>query len=438
MDRAAAVRITVLLILLALAGAVDAACPSRVPARGRLPGVSAQHETLSYWLRVLGARHDLDAALLSGADVDAYEATSRRLGASSLAFLGPVDAVAIAKQVAGVQAVAEKRLGDGVWRDAGGRTIDPATLSALRWRPDALVPELRVVVSPTSLRCVPLVQALYASDDPEREDDVNACSRLGPQELVQVLADGPGTMRLVRTRYALGWIARSAVLSPPVPSELVAAYVRGARVAAPRAVRVGSLELPARTSVPAAPKGHVLLATPARVGAVRRDRTQVPIRRTLTRRAILTDAFATLGRPYGLGGTGAGVDCSALLLETFASVGLELPRHSGDQARAGTTTVDLRHVTDPAERLARLDEADAAGVVVLYLPGHVALYLGRDARGVPMALHALGGYRTPCPDGGETKHVVRRVVVSGLDLGAGTRDGSLLERLHTLAVFGPH
>jgi hypothetical protein len=55
-----------------------------------------------------------------------------------------------------------------------------------------------------------------------------------------------------------------------------------------------------------------------------------------------------------------------------------------------------------------------------------------------MALHALGSYRTGCPDGsGETKHVVRRVLVSGLDLGAGTREGSLLQRAQMLAVFGP-
>ncbi len=430
-------RVLLLLSLLAFAGGAGAACPPRVIERGPLPGVTARHEQLAYWLRVVGARRDLDATLLSGADVDAYDATARRLGASSMAFLGPVDATAVGKQIEGVQAVAQKRLADGAWRDAGGRTIDPATLSALRWRPDALGSELRVVVEPTSLRCVPLVQPLYASDDREHEDDVNACSLVGPQEVVQVLADGPGTMRLVRTRYALGWIARSASLSPPIPPEMIAPYVRGARVAAPRPVRLASLRLPAGTSLPAAPGGRVLLATPARVAAVRRDPAQVPIRRALTRRAILTDAFATMGRPYGLGGTGGGVDCSALLLETFEAVGLQLPRHSSDQARAGTATVDLRHVSDAAARLARLDEADAAGVVLLYLPGHVALYLGRDARGVPMALHALGGYRTPCPDGGESKHVVRRVVVSGLDLGARTREGSLLERLQTLAIFGP-
>jgi hypothetical protein len=48
----------------------------------------------------------------------------------------------------------------------------------------------------------------------------------------------------------------------------------------------------------------------------------------------------------------------------------------------------------------------------------------------------IRGARTGADGTGETKHVIRRVVVSGLDLGAGTREGSLLQRVQTLAVFG--
>ena len=88
---------------------------------------------------------------------------------------------------------------------------------------------------------------------------------------------------------------------------------------------------------------------------------------------------------------------------------------------------------DPAERLARLDEADRAGVVVLYLPGHVALYLGCDAgRADGDSTRSAAGARRART----VPHVIRRVVVSGLDLGAGTREGSLLQRVQTLAVFG--
>jgi hypothetical protein len=66
------------------------------------------------------------------------------------------------------------------------------------------------------------------------------------------------------------------------------------------------------------------------------------------------------------------------------------------------------------------------------------LYLGRDAAGVPLALHSTAEYLRPCPgDGGETKMIVNRVVVSTLDLGRGSSKGSHLERVSRIAVFEP-
>ena len=42
-----------------------------------------------------------------------------------------------------------------------------------------------------------------------------------------------------------------------------------------------------------------------------------PQLRPLTRRALFTEAFAALDKPYGLGGTEGGLDCSGLLLDLF-------------------------------------------------------------------------------------------------------------------------
>lgn len=419
----------VLAVLLLLASDGIAACPARVNVRGRLPGVRAQQEQVAYWLR---RRKDADTPVLSVADIGAVDARGESL-------LDPVDVAKVRRQVASLETLARARLTEKKWLDAGGRPLDPATLPELAWEPPSLDPHLRVVLAPVQLRCLPLVRPLRAADDTEHVDDANACSMLHPQEVVQILAEGPGTQRLVRTRYAIGWIGGAAPLSPRAPEAFGHALVRGERVMAPHAVRLGPAEIPARTSLPLVPErpDRVLVGTKVGVVEARRDDALVTVRRPLTRRAIFEAVFPLLGRPYGLGGTAGGIDCSALILDAFASVGLDVPRHSSDQARAGTSTVDLRGIDDVAVRLARLDAADHQGLVVLYLPGHVALYLGRDADGVPMALHALGSFRTACADGsGETKHVVRRVVVSGLDLGAGTREGSLLQRLETLAVFG--
>lgn len=51
----------------------------------------------------------------------------------------------------------------------------------------------------------------------------------------------------------------------------------------------------------------------------------------------VTAALSYLGTPYAWGGNGReGVDCSGLIQQAYRSIGVELPRLSADQARAGT------------------------------------------------------------------------------------------------------
>ncbi len=51
---------------------------------------------------------------------------------------------------------------------------------------------------------------------------------------------------------------------------------------------------------------------------------------------LLREAFTYLGVPYvWAGNTRRGIDCSGFLKAVFASQGVSLPRHSGDQARVG-------------------------------------------------------------------------------------------------------
>nr|CAA9283884.1 hypothetical protein AVDCRST_MAG63-3796 [uncultured Armatimonadetes bacterium] len=52
--------------------------------------------------------------------------------------------------------------------------------------------------------------------------------------------------------------------------------------------------------------------------------------------ALLREAFSYLGVPYvWAGNTRSGLDCSGFVKNVFASQGVSLPRHSGDQARVG-------------------------------------------------------------------------------------------------------
>lgn len=57
------------------------------------------------------------------------------------------------------------------------------------------------------------------------------------------------------------------------------------------------------------------------------------------RQDALTTAMSYLGTPYVWGGNGrSGVDCSGLVQQVYKSMGIDLPRLSADQARAGVRT----------------------------------------------------------------------------------------------------
>jgi hypothetical protein len=249
-------------------------------------------------------------------------------------------------------------------------------------------------------------------------------------------------MLLARTRYALGWLDASATarLSPPVPDARLSAFVRGPRAHAAQALELTDAAgrryaLPKHASVPLVDPGKALVAAEDGVhellpGAL------VPTRRPLTRRALLTTAFSFLDSPYAFGDANGGRDCSRMLMDLFEAFDIALPRHSGWQAQAGNFTVDLQGMSRD-ERLRAIDAAQASGAVLLGLPGHIMLYLGKNDAGVRMALHALGEYAQPCAgDKGETVMDVQRTVVSDLQLGDKSSRKSLLERLTRLVVLG--
>jgi hypothetical protein len=81
-----------------------------------------------------------------------------------------------------------------------------------------------------------------------------------------------------------------------------------------------------------------------------------------------------LGRSYGWGNTQCRNDCSAEMKAFFAPFGLWLPRHSTDQKEVGRTEdlsgLDLRGRLDALSRIGR------PYVSLVWIPGHVLLYLG--------------------------------------------------------------
>lgn len=367
-------------------------CPETRKAEPLLANVSPEHETLEYWLSRHEAYGPLDEPLMDPEAVRRHVLALREpqggepIGQADL--LAPVDRNALRVQVDERLAYMRNRIEAGDLVDSKGDPVESSDAAAFEAPAFIEVEgEWRVVDELKALRCGPYAEGLYTAPiDPDF--DRNRCTTMRKGELVQLLARWPNGMHLARTAYALGWIRSDAHSSPLTRDEVEAKL----------------------------------------------DRREL---RPFTRRELLTEAFSTLGEPYGWGGKDGGYDCSRFLLEVFAPFGIDLPRHSSRQALAGTFGVDVSSVEDLNEKQLLLEAAARRGIVLLHFPGHIMLYLGTTDDGTPMAIHAFSEFLTPC-EGLELETINRvdRVAVSDLTLGAGSSRRDFLSRITRITVLG--
>jgi len=250
-------------------------------------------------------------------------------------------------------------------------------------------------------------------------------------------------MRLIRSSYTLGWISAAAPLSAAIPLsslDLPELLSPGLSLKLPGG---GSLELPRGERLRLEEGGQILVTSPGGLHHLSRPPELRALPRPLSRRAFLEEAFYRLGRSYGWGGQGGGLDCSRLVMDIFSSFGLHLPRFSGNQARAGSFSIDLKEIKSEKERLLLIDAAAERGIVLLQFPGHIMIYLGHAQDGRPMALHSFAEYLAPCPEGVKTQNKahetlfkVGSVSLSDLELGRGSSRSAFIERVERVVVFG--
>jgi hypothetical protein len=429
----------------ATTGAPGATCPAHATAPALPPGTQSEQMQLAYWLARFDAA-ELDRPIMTVEEVQLYDRAVGRAGDavySQRDLLRTADPARVRLELTERLQFLRERVSDGRFVDSAGAQLSAAALEPFSSELPALAPSLRVALGVVPFRCGPFPNALYDAKPGAALNtayDRNACSAAHEQEVIEVLAEWPGGMRLARTRYAVGWIDGGSALSPPIPTARRAAFVGGARARASAPAELtandgAKLSLPKHASVPLLPNGNVLIADARGFHEAPAGKLE-PTSRPLTRRALLTTAFQYMDSPYGFGDARGGRDCSRLQMDVFESFDLALPRHSGWQAQAGTFTVDVGDL-NTTDKLRALDQAAASGAVLLAFPGHIMLYLGKNDAGTPMALHALGEYVVPCAGGkGETVLDVQRTVVSDLQLGAGSTRRSLLERIVTLVVIG--
>lgn len=100
---------------------------------------------------------------------------------------------------------------------------------------------------------------------------------------------------------------------------------------------------------------------------------------------------SVLGEPYGWGGFGFYRDCSLFLKDYFATFGIWLPRNSLSQSKIGEK-FDLKSMDNKTKKEFIIKHAKPYETI-LYMPGHVMLYVGHN-KGDIITVHDAWGIRT--------------------------------------------
>ncbi|MEM5552861.1 SH3 domain-containing protein [Pseudoalteromonas neustonica] len=108
-----------------------------------------------------------------------------------------------------------------------------------------------------------------------------------------------------------------------------------------------------------------------------------------TQQNLIKQGFKFLGERYGWGHDYNGRDCTGFVGEIYKSFGLLMPRNSGQQGR-GEYGINQRFDGADAEQV-KLDAVKKMQVGdLIYIPGHVMMYLG-EQDGQPYVIHDVKG-----------------------------------------------
>ncbi|WP_120952718.1 SH3 domain-containing C40 family peptidase [Helicobacter sp. L8] len=151
-----------------------------------------------------------------------------------------------------------------------------------------------------------------------------------------------------------------------------------------------------------------------------------PFPRPLSARVMAAVIDTMLGQPYGWGGTDQNRDCSAFTRDSFASFGILLPRNSLAQVRYANNMVDLSAM-DALQKEAYIIKHATPFATILWLKGHIMLYLGTHAR---KAIVAHNIWAISVEKAGDTHtYNIGKAVITTLELGKENKDASSKTRL---------
>lgn len=292
--------------------------------------------------------------------------------------------------------------------------------------PAVCVVRYALTIDRTNLRLLPESAGWFTSETDTHYDQLQS-TVLDPGEPVVVLIDSQDKeFVFVESRTYAGWVKPSALaftdkatwmkyVAPQNYLTVVASrktipqgkafYQMGGRILlrAPDLQKDGSWAV----NIPSADANGILIEQGLNIP---NDNGVVKGALACSENNLIRQAFRFLGEGYGWGGLENNVDCSAFAQDVYRSVGIELPRDSINQEKAMARSISLKNMTRE-QRLDILKKSKAGSLI--FLPGHVMIYLGTDDNGEPLAIHALSSYYT-FEDGKTVKHYVRKVLVSDL------------------------
>lgn len=119
-----------------------------------------------------------------------------------------------------------------------------------------------------------------------------------------------------------------------------------------------------------------------------------------------------VGEKYGWGGMYENRDCSAFIRDILANFGLYLPRNSFAQAQYGTHQIKLEDLSLKEKEKVIIQNATPFASVI-WLRGHIMLYLGKDQNGKVMVAHDAWSVKSKNIFG-QREHKLGGVVITSL------------------------
>lgn len=202
-------------------------------------------------------------------------------------------------------------------------------------------------------------------------------------------------------------------------------FVAGIGTLLPRGAGPGEVLAPARDA-----QGKAVLVRGRMDAAMLAD---APLPLTPGRMADIGNRL--MGEPYGWGGLYGRRDCSAMLRDMFTPFGVWLPRNSAAQAKAWS--FDSLEGLAATARETAIIKGGKPFASLLWLPGHIGLYLG-EYDGSAVMFHDVWGVRTQYGDQ-EGRYVLGRALVSSLRPGAELpgvpRENLLIARIRGMSTL---